>query len=392
MRKKIDYMLKHSAILLWLYRVVFSCLFRCLGLFIKTDEKMVLFSAHSRLYNDSPRVIYEQMITDPQFMDYKLVWALEEVGKYDIPGQHLEVKSDTWDYFKTCLMAKYWITSVNIERGLSFKKKTTRFLNTWHGTAINKMGNDVGTRNDFDWSKTDYVCYSNDGELAIYEKAFNTKISSMIPTGLPRNDELYRVTPEKVLEIKQRLGLPLDKKIILYAPTWRDSNDLGDNYVLTPPIDWTKWENELKDDYVLLLRTHSYTTKLMNVTFNDFLLNYTDYPRINDLLMIADILVSDYSSIQLDYCILEKPMFCFGYDYEDYTKIRGFYYDLEKEMPNGVIRTEEDLLQRIVHLDKTEQVALTQGFKAKHVQYGGNATQTCIDLLFNKTGEKNGEN
>ncbi|MFH0422993.1 CDP-glycerol glycerophosphotransferase family protein [Streptococcus sp. A11] len=384
MKKKIDYMLKHSYVLLYLYRVVFSTLFRFLGVFVKTNDKLVLFSAHSRKYNDSPRVIYEAMIEDSSFSDYQLVWAVDDIYKNHIPGNHLEVKTDTFEYFLTCLRAKYWITSVNIERGLSFKKKNTIFLNTWHGIAINKMGNDVGTRNDFDWSNTNYVCYSNDSEIDIYRKAFNTRDSAMIPSGLPRNDELYTASAEKVAEIKNRLGIPLDKKVILYAPTWRDSNDLGDNYELTPPIDWKKWENELKDDYVLLLRTHSYTTKLMDVTFNDFLLNYTDYPKINDLLIITDILISDYSSIQLDYCILEKPMFCFGYDYEEYAQIRGFYYDLEKEIPNGVVRTEDDLLSRIVHINFDEQIEKTRMFKSKHVQYGGDATNTCIDLLFKK--------
>ena len=101
----------------------------------------------------------------------------------------------------------------------------------------------------------------------------------------------------------------------------------------------------------MLLRTHPYTTRLMNVQFNDFVLNYTDYPEVNDLLIVADVLISDYSSINLDFCIMGKPMICFGYDYDEYNKSRGFYYDLEEEMPNGVMRTENEVLNHLKTLD-----------------------------------------
>ena len=78
------------------------------------------------------------------------------------------------------------------------------------------------------------------------------------------------------------------------------------------------------DEYIFFLRTHPYTTKLMNVEFNDFLRDFSQYPNINELLIIADILISDYSSIIYDYAVLEKPLLCFGYDYDEYKKKRGF--------------------------------------------------------------------
>ncbi|MGP1608861.1 MAG: CDP-glycerol glycerophosphotransferase family protein [Clostridium sp.] len=383
MRNKIEYLLKHNEIILTIYKKVFSFIFKVLGLFIPIKENLILFSANSQRYNDSPRAIYEKMKQDKELKDkYTYVWALDKPGEYEIPYNHIEIKADTLKYFVYCLKAKYWITSVNIERGLKFKKKQTKFLNTWHGTAINKMGNSIEGRNDFDWSDTDFVCYANDGEIAIYKECFNTTDENMIPTGLPRNDELYLVDEKKKQELRKKLNIPENKKVILYAPTWRDSNDFGENYVLTPPIDWEKWEKQLGDEYVFLLRTHPYTTKLMNVEFNDFVRNYTSYPSINELLMVADILISDYSSTLLDYCILERPMFCFGYDYEEYTKIRGFYYDISKELPNGVTKTEDELINQIKNIDFEEESKKTKKFKSKHVQYGGNATEICIDKMF----------
>ena len=136
-------------------------------------------------------------------------------------------------------------------------------------------------------------------------------------------------------------------------------------------------------DYVVMLRTHPYTTRLMNVTFDDFVLDYTDYPEVNDLLIAADILISDYSSINLDYCIMGKPMICFGYDYDEYKKLRGFYYDLEKEMPNGVMRTEDEVINHLKALDYDADAQKTVRFKNRHCEYGdGNATLQCINTEF----------
>ena len=132
-----------------------------------------------------------------------------------------------------------------------------------------------------------------------------------------------------------------------------------------------------------MLRTHPYTTRLMNVIFDDFVLDYTDYPVVNDLLIAADILISDYSSINLDFCITEKPMICFGYDYDTYKNGRGFYYDLEEEMPNGVMRSEDEVIKHLRELDYKLDCQKTADFKRRHCEYGdGHATVECINTVF----------
>ena len=87
------------------------------------------------------------------------------------------------------------------------------------------------------------------------------------------------------------MGIPEGKKVILYAPTWRDSSDLGKNYDMSVPINWETWRKELADDYVLLIRTHPLTTKLLNVKFDDFIRYFSDYPDVNDLMIAADIMI-----------------------------------------------------------------------------------------------------
>lgn len=379
-RRRIDYILKHNIVLQRIYKVVLSLFFKLLGLFIKTDDKLILFNAHGRKYNDSPKAIYEYILENDKYKDYKLVWALDEPEKYYIP-QSTKVKMDTMKYFIYALKAKYWVTCVNIERGLHFKKKQTIYLNTWHGTPLKLIGNAVSGRKDFDFSNIDIFCYSGEYEKEIYKKDFNVLEKSLFLASLPRNDELYNVTKKKIEEYKNFLNIPDNKKIILYAPTWRDSTDNGKNYIIDPPINMKFLQNELQEEYVLLLRTHAYTNKINGIEFNDFVRDYSSYPEVNDLLIVADILISDYSATIFDFSILERPIICFGYDYKQYSTERGFYIDLEKELPSGVMKTQEELVRKIKIMDYQKECKKTANFKKKYFEVGGNATENCVQML-----------
>ena len=208
---------------------------------------------------------------------------------------------------------------------------------------------------------------------------------ALIPTGLPRNDELYKMDEEMICAIKERLGLPLSKKIILYAPTWRDSTDNGATYSIKPPIDTKKWEKELGDEYIVLFRTHGYTNKLLGIEFNETIRDYSAYPDINDLFAVSDILISDYSASMADYSILERPILCFAYDYEQYREERGLYLDYEKEMPSGILKTEDDVLRYIKMMDYKEECKKTKEMiKDRITYYGCHATETCLKRLFEK--------
>lgn len=379
--KKIEHLIKHNPLVQKIYRVGVSCAFRLISHMYKVKPNLVLMNGHSYKYNDSPREIYRKMYSLGLTKKYKVVWALNEPKKTKIPGCKI-IKMDTWEYFKTAFKAKYWISCVNIERSLRFKKKNQVYLNTWHGASINAAGNAVNGRKDFHWGYIDYFCVCGKPDEINYGRDLEVSKKAFLRVGYPRNDRLYKATENEQLELKKKLGLPIDKMCILYAPTWRDSNDGGESYKLAPPIDWAEWKKELSDKFVVMLRTHPYTTKLMNVEFDDFVLDYSEYPEVNDLLIATDILISDYSSINLDYAITEKPMICFGYDYDEYKKIRGFYYDLEKEMPNGVMRNQKQILNHLKSMDYLEEKEKTKKYKNKYMQYGGNATIECINAVF----------
>lgn len=366
---------------------ILSTIIKGFGKVLPIIDNQILITANSMGYNDSPRVIFEELMKSEISETFEIVWALKNPNDLPVEYRNLVkvVAPDTISYFKMALQSKYWLASVNIERGLQFKKKDTVFLNTWHGVPIKKVGNAVKNRSDFNWDNTNYICYSNDTERNIYIKDFNAKPSSMIPCGLPRNDELYNVGSETKDILKKDLGLEKNKKIILYAPTWRDSEELGQHYKLDIPIDWALWQEKLEKDYIILLRAHPYTTKLMGLKFNKFIRNFSDYPKINDLLIVSDILISDYSSIIFDYTILTKPIILFTYDYDEYRRSRGLYIDLEKEMSTRIFKHEKDLLYHIDNLDFKKEAEFSRYIKDKYVVYGGMATNTCLNLLLNKS-------
>ena len=382
-RARLDYVLKHNHFLSRIFRITASLCMRVWGIFVPMNNKMIIFTAHGRKYNDSPRAIYEYMLKSGKFKDFTMVWGLEDPS-VEVPGNPIKVKADTPKYFWYTLAAKYWITCVNIERSLHYKKKDCIYLNTWHGTALNTMGNAVSGRKDFDFSYINFFCYESEFQKQHCISDFNCREEAMIPTGLPRNDTLYNTTKEEILDIKKRLGLPLDKKIILYAPTWRDSVDNGHTYAIKPPIDLNLWEEKLSDEYILLFRTHSYTNKIIGVEFNNFVRDYISYPIVNDLFKVSDILISDYSSCITDFSILSRPIICFAYDYEEYNRVHGLNFDFRVEMPNGIKETQEEVLSFIKSMDYNKECENTKIFNQKYTNIGGHATEICIEKMFGK--------
>lgn len=381
LKRRLEYFIKHNRAAHWLYINLVSLAVRVIGLFVRVDDRLVLFTGLGMRYNDSPRAIFEYMREHALTERYRCIWAVDEPEKYAIDGAEI-IAVDTPKYFLTALRARYWVACVNIERGLHFKKKKTVFLNTWHGAAINAMGNAVGGRHDFDWRHTDFVCCSGEYEKEILVRDCRARRENLIETGLPRNDRLYRTSEEEKRALRERLGLPSDKKVVLYAPTWRDSTDGGIDFKLTCPIDCERFARELGDRYVLAIHSHWITTSLDGVAATDCVFDFSSHPDINDLLIAADLLISDYSSIILDYAILCRPIICFGYDFDEYTAARPLYFDAETTLPGGVVRTEDALIARLRTLDFDAECEASRAFRDSHVTFGGDATRRCVEYLF----------
>ncbi|HOP11781.1 MAG TPA: CDP-glycerol glycerophosphotransferase family protein [Oscillospiraceae bacterium] len=390
MRNTIEYLLKHNIFLQKAYQTVLSAFFRLIGIFIRTDDRLILFSAfNGKNYNDSPKAVYEYMKMLPECASFRFVWAFEHPNQFPKPDCE-KVKTDTWKYFITALKAKYWVTNVNIGRGLHFKKKATVYLNTWHGTGPKKGGNAVNGRKDYNFSDIDILCCDGEYLKEIMIRDFGASEENILMCGRPREDELYHATPEKVRSCREKLNLPPDKKVILYAPTWRDSKNGGKSYPLDLPIHPELWEKELKDDYIVLIRAHSLVTDLMKINYTSFIRNVSAHPDINDLYLASDLLISDYSSAFTDYSILSKPMLCFAYDYASFDRERGLYFDLRDHF--DVLFTEDELLQKIKNLDSGREREIAEKYRNHFIRRQDNATQQCVRRLLELSQrQKSGE-
>lgn len=386
MKQRLVYLLKHNKAIQKIYKVCMSLVFRFLGLFVSTDANLVLFSSFmGSKFNDSPKAIYDFIVSHPEYAKYKCVWAFER------PEDHPDlntVKIDTLKYFVTALKAKYWVTNTNIERGLTFKKKKTVYLNTWHGIALKKIGNDCPGRKDYNFKTVDYLCVSGEYDERVFKSAFNADEKSYLRCGMPRNDELWSATEEQRAALREKLNVPQGKKVILYAPTWRDSVDGGKSYQIKPPIDFDRWKRELGEDYVVLFRAHHITTKVLNVKFDDFVRDASNYPNVNELMIASDLLITDYSAIAFDYSILCKPILCYAYDYDTYLAERGTYFEMDEKYPNKSCRTEDELISKIKNLDYSSELEKTTSFRDQFICCCKNATEICVNTLFEKDAQR----
>lgn len=387
MRNKITFFLKNNNFISTVYFMVGSLFVRFLKLFVNSDRKAVLFVSYGgKQFSDSPKKIYDYMKSDPRFSDWRLVWAFVNPSKFKAVDS---VKIDTIGYFKLCLSAGTWVTNSGVKRYLNFTPHENFFVNTWHGIPIKKIGIDeknvkkskIFARKWFEFANANVNLYHTDYDLQILKHVFDADISAFQKFGLPRNDDLYNKNyPDKTIQVKKRLGIDSDKKVILYAPTVRGNLVNSDDVTyFKPPFDFQKWQEQFPN-VVFLYRAHYFVGDTGEVN-NVNVINTTNYPNLNELMDISDLMISDYSSVFFDYSILRKPMYCFAYDYEQYIGYQGLYMNIKKELPN-IAFSEDELMGQIKRLDLTVEKNKTQDFFSKYVDGHGDATKKVVDLIY----------
>ena len=361
-----------------------SFIINVLRLFVKTDDRLILFNSFAgRKFDDSPKAIYDVMKNDKRFCDYKLIWAFHQPDKF---SNVEKIKTDGIKYFLTALKARVWITNSSVERGLNFTGKHTFYFNTWHGTPMKKMGSDIIATNSSFGAKGknhfDLMMSQGRFETEIFSRAFGIPKDKFFEAGLPRNDILANYSESYRQDIRSNLGIIEDKTVILYAPTFREY-EKDDNYgvVMAPPIDLIKWEKELTN-CILLIRAHYEVSKIMNIQDNNFVRNMTNYPDINDLYIAADILISDYSSVFFDYSITGKPMYHFTYDYDKYASKRGMYFDIRDYVSGGI--TEDEVIELIKNEDTEKESNRTIKFRNEFINFYGHAAECAVDRIANE--------
>lgn len=381
-KNKITHVLKNNSTIYNIYSFIFNILFSILKIFIKTDNNLILINSYGgKKYDDSPRVIFEYMITQKKYDKYKIYWAFDNPERFEIKKAE-KIKTNSLKYFIIALKAKYWITNSSIEKGLKFKNKNTIYINTWHGTAIKKMGKDApDTAFQFRTSKYDVMYAQSRYDIDVFSRAFDLPKDIFALVGLPRNDELFDINDKEIKEIRNKLKIPKDKKVILYAPTFREYNRDKNGCLIAPPINLKKWKDKLSEKYIILFRAHYEVNHVLGIKDDDFIHNVSDYDNLIELMKISDILISDYSSIIFDYSILKRPIYSYAYDYEEYKSKRGMYIDIKTELPNGICEKEDELLEKIINCNFEEEKCKTEKFSKKYVEVSGEARKYIDHLI-----------
>lgn len=373
MHDKLAWLIKHVPFIQWLYQKVMSLCFRLMGLFVPVDEKLVLLSSYGGdQYSDSPKVLFEALKLDPRFSGFHYVWAFANPAAFDVPGAD-KVKIDSLSYFKTALRAKIWITNVNIERGLHFKKKSQIYLNTWHGTGPKASGNAVKGRNDYDFSYVDIVCVDGQHTRNQMLNDYNAREENLLFSGRPREDELNTFNEETTKRIRNSLEIPDGKRILLYMPTWREHGNLE--------LSKDLWEKNLSNEFVMLVRAHHFVKNGPSISNNHFWIDVSGYPDVNELYWVSDVLISDYSSAFFDFGLLAKPMICFAYDYDEFEKDPGLIMDLKNEFPSGIKSTEYEVIEFIQNMDFIEEGKKTKAYIDSYLSRPKNSTKMCVDRI-----------
>ena len=376
-KEKIITTVKTSRFIYGAYYYVMSTFIKLLRLFVVPDNRLILFVSYGgRYYNDSPRSLYERMKEDSRYEGYNLVWAFR--NPTDFPNIERKVKIDSFSYFVTALKACCWITNVHIERGLDFKGKKTFYFNTTHTLLPKVTGALVNKEATFlTKAKSKCDCYSVQCELE--RDILESEKEKVQIIGYPKSDILANYSESYRTNIRNKLGLQQNEIVILYAPTFREGS-LSERPIL---VDFSKWKSILGQSYRVIFRAHPvFASKVAFDNNSDFILDLSNYEDNTELLIAADILVSDYSGIFFEFGIQDKPMFCYAYDYDAYIKERPLYFDIREELPGGYMK-EAELLEYIKNGDRDVIMNKCKAFRSKYIQAYGKATETSLDIIYN---------
>ncbi len=326
----------------------------------------VLFeSFFGKSYSDSPKYIYEYLSRHMPGK-YRMIWVINRTNSR-IPYKHKRIRRFSLQYYYYMARCGYMVFNSRQPEWM-VKRKGCKFLQTWHGTPLKKLVFDMEEvtsatpkykQQVYKQSRAwNFLIAPNEFCNETFRRCFMFK-NTMLTTGYPRNDILHAPDREEIAgRLRSKLGIPLDKKTVLYAPTWRDDEFYGKGrYKFELHLNLELMKEQLGKEYVVLLRTHYFIADSIDVsTLQGFAYNMSYYDDISELYLISDILITDYSSVFFDYANLRRPMLFFTYDLEKYRDVlRGFYFDIEREVPGPLLYTTDEVIEAIRDIENVNR-------------------------------------
>lgn len=344
-----------SEFIKFLYGRFFFLLFKVLPL----QNKVVFSSYWGKNCADNPKYISDELLKNNNKI--KQVWIARETEKEQLDKNIKVVKWGSLQMIYELATAKVWVDN-HTKPEWVMKRKKQLYIETWHGgLGMKKIESDLGEKLPRK-SKKQIMHNSKMADLFISNSTFLTNIykrafwynGPILECGFPKNDIFFR-TKENLNEIKEKiynkLDIPKDKKVVLYAPTFRNDNNL-DCY----DIDYKRLLKTLKEkfssDFVCIVRLHPRMTdesEKLDI-FNHEIINGSKYDNMQDLIVASDVFITDYSSGVFDFALKYEPAFLYAKDIEGYEKERGLYFDLNI-LPFPLAKSNDELESNIKEFD-----------------------------------------
>ncbi|MER5555812.1 CDP-glycerol glycerophosphotransferase family protein [Streptomyces sp. NPDC002793] len=304
----------------------------------------VLYSSFDgRQYSDSPRAVHEELAGRGTAVEH--LWVVRD-QQAAVPTGVRAVALHSTEWYEALARSRWIVTNTQLPEWFE-RSEGQCVVQTWHGTPLKRIGRDLaGTafadtaymdsmpRRAAQWS---VLVSPNTFSTPILRRAFG-HTGEVLECGYPRNDLLYAPDRAKVAEtVRRSLGVPDGKRVVLYAPTWReDLPKRSGLYGLDLQLDLRQARKALGDDHVLLVRRHYLVGG--SIPESDFVRDVSRHPDVGELMLISDVLVTDYSSLMFDFAQTGRPMLFHTYDLEHYRDtLRGFCFDFENRAPGPLI-------------------------------------------------------
>ena len=354
-------------------------------------RKLVFDNFGGRGYGDNPKYIADELLKQDKNLD--IVWLTKDMS-ISVPDGVRKVRYGSWRAFLEWSTAKIWVDNIrNSDR--PWKRKKQIYLQTWHGSyGVKLVEKDVESTLSksylemakYDGRISDGIISSCQLQTEQFKKSFwlgdNVEI---LEYGLPRNDDFFR--NEKISHINQivrdRYGISLDELVVLYMPTFRD-----DGSTEAYNLDYDKVINSFQKFYNkkvrVLIRFHPNVDNTFFKNDDERLINVTDYSDPQDLMFAADIMISDYSSAPTDFMLLNRVIFLYMPDYEEYTKLRPLNQDFNN-LPFIKCHTNFELVEHISRFSKIDYYKCVNDYKLKNRQFDdGDAARKSAEWIVNQ--------
>lgn len=362
------------------------CLYLVMRIFPIKQNKIVFCSVRGRRYGDNPMYISEEL--ENRKKNYEIVWLLKENVSEEIPKTIRRVNYNIFREAYELATAKVWVDS-NLKYTGILKRKGQLYVQTWHGSyGLKKIGLDLGERltlidkryHKYHAKEMDLMVSNSNQTTEIYKRAFGYT-GKILQQGSPRNDIMFKDGNITIEKVKKYFNIG-NQKIVLYAPTFRDNYRI-DEFRLNYKKLLDNLKNRFDKEWIILVRLHPYNVcDAEKVTgYSDEIKNASQYSIMQELLVAADILITDYSSCMFDFVTTGKPCFLYATDVEKYREERDYYFELE-DLPFPLAEDNEQLEENILNFDeKIYQKKLNELFEQVGLCETGHASEKVADYI-----------